>query len=132
MKAYTNEFSFILKPSLIENGGVGVFAVHGIKAGTRLELYDKNSVSRVVDASEIPEALRHYCIFLPDNKVVAPKKFNHMWITWYLNHSNNPNITLDNNEDCYYALKDIQENEELLVDYNQFDEPEDKKADYYK
>ena len=42
MKNTTNHQSFILRPSTVEDGGVGVFALHGIQAGTRLELFTSN------------------------------------------------------------------------------------------
>ncbi len=132
MKDYTDEFSFVLKPSLIEGGGVGVFATHDIKKGTKLALNKEGGDSRVIDAKKIPKNFRSLCISLPNGKVEAPKEFNHLWIVWYLNHSKKPNVYNKMPEDNYYALKDIKKDEEILVDYNAFNEPKKAKESYYK
>ena len=42
MKNITDRFSFILKPSTIVNGGVGVFALNDIAKGTYMELFLKD------------------------------------------------------------------------------------------
>ncbi len=49
-----------------------------------------------------------------------------MEIGWYLNHSNNPNVErrADGN---LYTIRKIEAGEEILVDYNQYKEPEDLK-----
>lgn len=131
MKNYTDEFSFVLKLSTIPNAGVGVFAVHDIAAGTKLAMNKDGGESRVLDADAIPEPLRHISIVLEDGKRKAPKEFNHLWIVWYLNHSDNPNAALNTEVNNYCALRDIFAGQEILIDYNAFEEPEKVKADYY-
>ena len=54
-----------------------------------------------------------------------------MEIDWYLNHSNDPNI-IEIKEDYWITVRDIKACEELLVDYNQFNEPEHLKEPFYK
>lgn len=135
MKDYTDEFSFMLKPSSIPGAGIGVFAVHGIKSETMLKINKEGGESRILDINDIPEPLRHFGIALPElpeGKRKVPKEFNHLWFVWYLNHSDNPNAELREGENAYYSTKDIQAGEEILIDYNAFGEPHDVKADYYK
>ena len=132
MKDYTDEFSFVLKPSTIKGAGVGIFAAHGIEKGTKMALNKEGGEHRVVDKKDIPEYLHYFCIDLPGGKIKAPKEFNHLWIVWYINHSDKPNVEINEEENCYYSTKDIKEGEEILVDYNAFNEPEDAKKDYYK
>ena len=131
MKDYTDEFSFVLKVSSIPGVGIGVFATHGIKANTKLNMNKEGGESRILDDSEIPEELKHFRIFLPDGKRKVPKEFNHIWIVWYLNHSHTPNAGPDPEKNDYYSLRDIEAGEEILVDYNIFEEPDELKADYY-
>lgn len=59
---------------------------------------------------------------LPIN-VLGP---NTMDISFFLNHSDTPNLGIKNNKkECdmtvYYSLRDIKINEELTIDYNKFD-----------
>ena len=42
MKNTTDCFSFILKPSTIPNGGVGVFVLHDVANDTYMELFLKD------------------------------------------------------------------------------------------
>ena len=60
----------------------------------------------------------------------CPKDFGCMEIGWYLNHSKTPNAYHRNYE--YYALRDIKTGEEITVDYNTLEEPEEAKENYYK
>ena len=132
MKDYTDEFSFVLKPSTIAGAGVGVFAAHGIKSGAKLALNKEGGETRILNTHEIPEAFKHFSIALPDGKRKAPLAFNHLWIVWYLNHSDSPNAQFNETENSYYSTKDIPEGDEILIDYNAFNEPIEIKEDYYK
>lgn len=129
MKNTTNHESFILKPSTVEGGGIGVFAVHGIEKGTRLELFTDNFEEELRDKREVPEALQGYCLDHESGKLQCPKYFNQMDIGNYINHSREANTRWDSN--AYYATKDIQEDEEIFSNYNELGEPEDAKDSYY-
>lgn len=131
MKKTTNEFSFMLKPSAIPNADVGVFAVHGIAKGTKLHVFPENNVSRILQKKDIPEELLKLCVILKDGLHNGPNEFNHVWIGWYMNHSHNPNTELRGNN-SYYALSNISAGEEILINYNIFNEPEEFKEDYYR
>lgn len=128
------EFSFIVKPSPL--GGIGVFATHDIPAGTHIlrNGYDR----RTLQIKDIPEEFRTYCIKISDEECVGPQQFDRMEIGWYINHSATPNIAqktviIENEEECIiYACTDIKVGDEILINYNDLNEPEHLKEDYYK
>lgn len=131
MEDKTSEFSFILRPSGIPDGGVGVFVLHDIKKGTKLDIASEFSNTRNFKVNELPKPLEGYCIFNQDGTIRCPREFNHMRIGWYVNHSKDPNIVL--RDGCgFFATKHIPKDAELLMDYNSFKEPEELKEDYYK
>lgn len=129
MKA-TDEFSFVLKPSAY---GVGVFAVHDIAKGTHLRLFGSRHASdtsmRECAKADVPETFRDFCIDRED-VLYCPADFGRMHIGWYVNHSQEPNAYSDD-EYQWYALRDIGAGEEILVDYNELNEPEGAKDEYY-
>lgn len=124
----TSEFSFYLKPS---THGVGVFAVHDIVKGTHLRLFGnleaKASMLRPKD--QVPEFFHQYCMDRGD-ELECPIDFGAMHLGWYLNHSKQSNATHDHNFE-WYAARDIKAGEEILVDYNSLEEPDDARSDYY-
>jgi len=130
MEETTNEFSFILKPSIF---GIGVFAAHEIKKGTHLRLFGDEKVFehrvRIMDKKDVPEFFQSYCMDR-ENKLVCPLDFGNMPVGWYLNHSKKTNTV--RRDYHWYALRDIKEGEEILIDYNSLEEPEKSKEDYYK
>lgn len=130
MENKTTEFSFILKPA---EHGIGVFVAHDIKAGTYLRLFGNKTgtadVSITRKKEDIPEFFRQYCIDRSEI-LLCPKDFGCMEIGWYLNHSKIPNAYHRNYN--FYALRDIKTGEEIVVDYNTLEEPEEAKDDYYK
>ena len=127
----TNEFSFILKPS---EHGIGVFAVHEIKTGAFLRLFGEEKDHRfpfkdqLRDKKEVPEAFQIYCMDRGDS-LACPPDFGCMPIGWYLNHSRTPNAVHRDFE--YYALRDIEAGEEILIDYNTLEESDSAKESYY-
>lgn len=130
MQNKTTEFSFTLKPA---EHGVGVFAAHDIKAETYLRFYDgeteETDVSVVRKKEDVPEFFREYCLNRGDT-LLCPKDFGCMEIGWYLNHSKTPNAYHRNYN--FYALRDIKKGEEITIDYNALEEPEEAKKDYYQ
>lgn len=127
----TNEFSFVLQVSSVPGAGIGVFAVHDISPGTKLALNKEGGESRVLADEMIPQALKHFSIALPNGKRKAPLAFNHLWIVWYLNHSAEPNAALNTQENNYYSTRAISAGEEIFVNYNAFDQPEESKEAFY-
>ena len=124
-----SEFSFMLKPSAIEGIGVGVFATHDIEAGT---IIDASGIPvRILHKDEIPLVFLKYCVALGGGFYRCPDCFSKMAIFWYLNHSNSHNLDwIDTG--VFRTNKDIKQFEELLMNYNQLDEPENEKEEFYK
>ena len=127
----TNEFSFILKPSQY---GIGVFAVHDIKAGVYLRLFGDQTKElerriRNLNKKDVPEILRQYCIDRGES-LICPDDFGHIPLGWYLNHSKNVNA-IHRGDYRWYASRDIRAGEEILIDYNSLEEPEESKEAYY-
>lgn len=80
------------------SNGVGLFAIRDIPKGTQLFVGDVCHTVRipVSDVEKIadPGVQRMYVDFCPviDNHFVAPGDFNQMTMSWYLNHSEAPNV----------------------------------------
>lgn len=127
----TDEFSFLLKPS---EHGVGVFAVHDIAKDTHLRLFGQEDTlalrSLKRDKDSVPEIFQQYCMSRGD-KLICPKDFSTMPVGWYLNHSKNSN-TFRDDDYKWYASQDIKAGDEILINYNLLEEPEDAQANYYK
>lgn len=131
MKKETTGRSFILKASMAVQGGVGVFALHDIAAGTHMELFLPDFQEELLDANEVPEALQGYCLTQSDGKLLCPKFFNRLDIGNYLNHSETANLTYEKGKG-YSAARDIKEGEELFANYRQLGEPEESREAYYR
>ena len=130
MKNITDRFSFILKPSTIVNGGVGVFALNDIAKGTYMELFLKDFQEEIREKKDTPIELQGYCLNLSDGKILCPKFFNRMDIGNYLNHSENPNVRYEKDKG-YFSVRDITTGEEILANYRDLDEPVNTRAEYY-
>jgi mannose-6-phosphate isomerase-like protein (cupin superfamily) len=132
-KLFRTEFSLILKPS---SNGIGVFALENIPAGALL--FNCSHNMRKLKISDVPEALRQYCIYLNADELIAPERFDRLEIGWFLNHSESPNLSYNGTQNFgakqakIYAARNIKTGEELLMDYNELNEPEHLKEDYYK
>ena len=121
------EFSFILGPSQI--GGLGVFATHDISKG--MKIFSGTHSVRTMNTKDIPIEFLKYCIFLNDEECKCPERFDRMEIGWYLNHSKEPNVSITP-EKRMVAICDIKAGEEILLDYNELNEPEHLKEAYFK
>jgi hypothetical protein len=123
----TTELSFRLKPS--PSAGVGVFTLHGINKGTHLRLRgEEKSIDDArfitLEEAEANLTLLAFCQWFGVYDVVEEKagfwtsqKFNKMSLHWYLNHSDTPNVRLDENYE-WFANQDIQVGQELTIDYH--------------
>ncbi len=127
----TNHLSFILKPSTINNAGIGVFALHDIDKNTYVELFLKDFQEELHDKNDVPKELQVYCLNHKSGKLLCPKYFNRMDIGNYLNHSEAPNLRYKNGNG-YFALRDIKAGEELFMNYRELGESDDKRDYYYK
>lgn len=126
----TTEFSFILKPS---EHGIGVFAAHLIKNGSYLRLFgnekEREHRVRLLKSEGVPELFSQYCV-AREGYLSCPLDFGNMPVGWYLNHSKNPNASHRNYD--WYAVRDIVEGEEILIDYKSLEEPNESRESYYK
>jgi len=124
----THAQSFKLKPSAIPGAGVGVFALHDIDPGVWLALKPGHKVGITLQKADVAEELLVYCIRNEDGTYNCPPDFNHMHLVWYLNHSDTPNA--EKRADGYYALREIQRGEEIVIDYNIFHTSGEDKVRY--
>lgn len=123
----TNEFSFVLRPNQY---GIGVYSIINIKEGTKLNLFGKNEQRpRTLEKNRVPKEFWDICIDLGSNKVLCPNDFSRIELGWFLNHSKNPNASHKNLD--WYAKKDISKNEEILINYNSLEEPQELRDEYY-
>jgi hypothetical protein len=107
--------------------GIGVFAIRDIPAGIDPFLGDRNETVEVpvewLASIGDPEIRRMYVDFCPvvDGVFVAPVDFNQMAQSWYLNHSDSPNVAC-NAEMVFGTTRPVARGEELTVDYRTFSE----------
>jgi SET domain-containing protein len=126
----TTDRSFMLKPSTTQDGGVGVFAILDIPKDTFLAVKPRGELVGIdVKEEDIPKELLTYCIAKEGGIWHCPPEFNHMHMVWFLNHSDQPNA--EKREDGYFSIVDIKAGDEILIDYNTLNEPEDKKENFY-
>jgi hypothetical protein len=129
-----SEYSFVLKPS--PWGGVGVFATHDMAHGTVLFRPNITHV-RTFAVKDVPPAFIKYCIYIDEHTCIGPQAFDRMEISWYINHSATPNVSIKkcpaslNGEPRFWAIKDIAADTEIVMDYNELDEPESVKEPFY-
>ena len=112
----------MLKPSPVH--GIGVFAIKDIPKGCR-SIFSKGTGGWVrlsfEEVEQLPPHSRNlvetYCLYDETHYFVPDYGFKLMDLVLYLNHSSTPNIASINEGEEFEALRDIQEGEELLVDY---------------
>jgi len=122
---------FEIKTSTIPEAGSGVFVLQDFEADSFLELKPRGKTVGVDrHENDIPPEYLHYCIARENDIWTCPRDFDDMEPVWYLNHSDAPNAEL--RSDGYYSLIPIRSGEEVLIDYNQFDEPDEKKEMFYR
>lgn len=104
--------------------GVGVFAIQSIPRGTKIfrpdptdiVWIDRNALQRL--PSDVRELYEDFCI-VRNGQLGCPSNFNAMTPSWYLNHSDQPNVVCDDHFE-FVASRDIRKGEELTVDYETY------------
>ncbi len=119
-----------LRPSNIDRGGVGVFAIRKIMKGKPIFPGDPGEMTWI-EQGELPlrpNALRDlyddFAVKKTDEeesktRYGCPVNFDRLTPSWYLNHSPEPNVRSDEHYN-FYALMDIKEGDELTYDYSSF------------
>jgi hypothetical protein len=105
--------------------GVGLFAIRSIPKGTPLFVGDVGNTVRIsvstVDKISDAEVRQMYADFCPvvDNYFIAPSDFNQMTMSWYMNHSDEPNVTVVP-ELQFVTSRFVPVGEELTTNYTTF------------
>lgn len=122
-----------LRPSKVAPGGVGVFAIQKIRKNTPLFVGDNDEMIWVEKEKlkSLPEHIRELYRDFPviqtdkkdkETRYGCPINFNRLTISWYLNDSLNPNVRCDKATYNFYAIRDIEADEELTVTYSTYSE----------
>jgi hypothetical protein len=116
-----------LRPSRVDKGGIGVFAIRRILRNTPLFVGDNDEMVWL-KASELPRMPKLIKLLYTDfgvKKVDAetgeerygcPLSFNRLTLSWHLNRSRKRNVRCDEYFN-FFAAKDIAPGDELTVDY---------------
>src|SRR5258708_26669788 len=113
-----SSMALVVRPSPIHS--VGVYTSAPIRKGTRVIEYTGPRIS-AEEADRLYEgALRTYLYGIGDGKTIIDGE----GIAAYLNHSCDPNCEVDEIKDrvWIFAIRDIAAGEELLCDYNLYDD----------
>lgn len=114
-----------LGPSKI--AGVGVFAIRTIPKGINpfVGAFDGNGVQftvqelRDVDPAVL-ELAAHMFVRDKDTFFIPNISLNRIDIPFYVNHSKNPNMTIDKKTDIFTTLREIKKGEEVTYDYEAY------------
>jgi SET domain-containing protein len=108
----------VVRPSPIHS--VGVYAAKPIRKGARIVEYVGPRISPDEADRLYRDAQRTYLYGLEDGKTVI----DGVGLAAYINHSCTPNCEVDEVKDrvWLFALRDIQPGEELVWDYNLYDD----------
>ena len=113
-----------LKPSPLH--GIGVFAIRNIPKGCK-DMFTHEQGEwhklRMEELENLPESSRQlietYCLFDEEFYYVPAQGFKSMDLSLFLNHSEDANVRSLDGGAYFEALRDIQEGEELLIDYGE-------------
>lgn len=117
-----------LRPSKIDPGGVGVFAIRPIKKNQKLFEGDCQELMWIGEAElpkTPPEIRRLYDDFsiIKDGYYACPPSLNRLTISWYLNEplrGKSPNVRADPDTFEFFAARNIKAGEELTVSYSAY------------
>ena len=115
----------MIRPSPVE--GIGVFAIRHIPKGCRT-IFSSNNIYQEayikISHREVAALPAHsktlietYCLYDEENYYVPENGFKKMDLVNFLNHSEEPNIISINEGEFFETIRDINEGEELFVNY---------------
>ena len=109
-----------------DNKGIGVFTCEFIPANTRVDdphfiYFDEQEKLKLLASLPNDEARRDWLdhAFGDDGKVAVHN--THLDDGGMVNHSDNPSLATNNDDDYSYSTRDIQIGEELTEDYRTYD-----------
>lgn len=115
----------MIRPSPVE--GIGVFAIRDIPKGCRnmfseaIAGYDEYIKIPRTEIELLPlpskQLVETYCLYDEENYYVPENGFKKMDLVNFLNHSEEPNIISINEGEFFETIRDINEGEELFVNY---------------
>lgn len=117
-----NNCNVRLKPSKVCSG-VGVFSIIPIKKGTIL-FEDVTSDSIYIKWEEInntdSRVLEYLNVMCNLNKegILLSRTVNNINLSYFVNHSNHPNVIHDLKKDVFITIRDIEVDEEIVCVYN--------------
>jgi SET domain-containing protein len=117
-----NDCNVRLKPSTVCDG-VGVFAIKLIKNGTIL-FKDVIPDNVHIEFNELEGVDVNVLTYLKtmcnsdENGLYLSRTVNNINVSYFINHSDTPNVEHDLSLDIYRTIKDISPNEELLCTYS--------------
>ena len=111
-----------LKPSKIQNAGVGVFSIGVIPkeinpfegCTTKLRTMSNDEFQSLDEQKK--KMVKDFCYYSSGNWRV-PENFNTIDISWFVNSSEDPNLEFDTSNGQYKTLRDIEIDEELTYRY---------------
>lgn len=112
---------FILKASEVH--GIGVFTTKPLLMRELADVFDPEDgrfVSTLLIKDDEIGMFETYGI-ATNGGFYAPLDFRRMSVGWYLNHSDTPNLVPNHDHTEYFAARDIEEGEELTIDYGLLD-----------
>lgn len=116
-----NNCNVRLQQSTVCNG-VGVFAITPIPAGTTLfkDVIPDTEYIEFAELSNISETVISYLVSMcnsDESGIYLSRTVNNINISYFVNHSENPNVEHDLNHDEYRAIRNINVGEEILCVY---------------
>jgi SET domain-containing protein len=115
-----------IKPSKVH--GVGVFAIANIPKGVNLfpdcscDLKKIKKINKKEVADLNPDTLKMMSDFLIESKThyFTTTSLNNINISYFLNHSDQPNCEWVEKDDSFRPLKNIKKQEELTINYEKY------------
>lgn len=109
--------------------GVGVFAIMRIPKGTNIFQYDNSetvdiNINEIANIDDGLKKLYDDFSIISNGNYTCPKNFNNLTVAWYLNDSDEShpaNVSCDDQYN-FWAIRDIEKGEELLVDSSKYSE----------
>lgn len=125
------ENGIYVRPQPSPLGGVGLFAIRDIPAGTdpfpgdNIEFVEIPE-AEIMDNPAIPESVKKYvddiCVYRDGCYFVPKEGLNNITISSFINHSEDPNIKVDVMRGNFVALRDIKAGEEITSDYTTYND----------